>query len=458
MMNRKFLICFLLGFVILVNGVGLANEVQAEEVEQEKVRIEVPAVPFVGIPIKDEPGETDKVIDDSKSSAQSAAPEVYTFEFEAVPVYAALRAIAKKTGSNIVAHSGLDGTVSLSLVDVTLEEALDIIARTHGLAYTKEGNIYIFGPASMFTGDQQMVQRMYTLQNTTVDSIKPLLEALVGPDMTFVVDELSRSVIVRGPAAFVDRMIEAVRYADQEQRQVMLMTSVLEITEGDMKKLGINFSRPATTTPSNNAGGSGQAPPGNADGITVTLLDGIIDLFSTPFHMLGTTFELQARLDALSTTQRANLLATPSLATLNGREATIFLGDQIPIVSTYIDEEGRELPTGEPEWKNVGIEMTYIPWINEKDEITLELTANIQSVDAYVHGYPQIVSREVKTTIRAKNGQPIVIGGLFRKNEIEELRKIALLGDLPILGALFRNKETRTEESEVIIVLVPYII
>ena len=302
-----------------------------------------------------------------------------------------------------------------------------------------DGNVYIFGPADVFPGNQQTVQRVYRLQHTSKDVIDTMMERIASPDVTYVVDPMTRSVVIRGPQAEVDELLGVIKQLDTAQRQVMLMTSVMEITQDTAKRLGLN-GKPD--------------PEMEGDGIQFSLIDGILDIFTSNLSILGTTFEIQERLDAMHTNQNAKLLAMPSLATLNGREATIFLGDQVPIVIPGSGENAQS----QIEWRDIGITLTYTPWISDADSVTFDLSVEIEAIDSWVNGiYPSTVSRNVTTTIRAENGQPIVIGGLFKQNEVEEIRKLALLGDLPILGPLFQHRTTRNEESEIVIVLIPYI-
>lgn len=427
----------LLGVMLLASSLYLSASALAGEIEE--FVISIPAVPFVGMPLPADGHLTTSVDGDNSQPSRAQEEELYSFQFDQTPLFVALRMIAEQTGRNIVAHSGLTGYLTLSLKDVTLDQALDIIARTQRLSYVLDGNVYIFGPADVFPGNQQTVQRVYRLQHTSKDVIDTMMERIASPDVTYVVDPMTRSVVIRGPQAEVDELLGVIKQLDTAQRQVMLMTSVMEITQDTAKRIGLN-GKPD--------------PEMEGDGIQFSLIDGILDIFTSNLSILGTTFEIQERLDTMHTNQNAKLLAMPSLATLNGREATIFLGDQVPIVIPGSGENAQS----QIEWRDIGITLTYTPWISDADSVTFDLSVEIEAIDSWVNGiYPSTVSRNVTTTIRAENGQPIVIGGLFKQNEVEEIRKLALLGDLPILGPLFQHRTTRNEESEIVIVLIPYI-
>src|SRR5690606_40663019 len=135
---------------------------------------------------------------------------------------------------------------------------------------------------------------------------------------------------------------------------------------------------------------TGEAP----DGPTVSLLNDIVQIFASPVRIMGTLFEIQTELDALSENQRAKVLATPSLAALNGHTASIFLRHNVPIRRAAA--EG----AFEVDWVEVGIHMIYTPWINENNEVTLDLEAHVESISSWVEGrFPNIVSRDITTTI-----------------------------------------------------------
>lgn len=401
----------------------------------------VPPTPFSRIPL----GEVEDLLESSRFmveeeslAEQKAQEELYNFWFDNLDLRLALQLVAEQTGSNIAVHEGIQGTIHLILNDVTLEQALRTISQIKGLAYIYEDNIYIFTPSDVLPGNNQPVQKHYKLQHIRPEVVQPLLETLLASHVDFVIEPISRSIVMNGPYVAVEKATNLLAEIDVPQKQVVLMTSVLEISEGDMVRLGIEHR---------NVTGSAPAGP------TVSLLDEIVEIFASPVRIMGTLFEIQTELDALSEAQKAKVLATPSLATLNGQEATIFLGDNVPI-----RRDGAEGAV-EVDWVEVGIHMTYTPWINDANEVTLEFTAEVESISGWVDSrFPNIVSRNIETTIRANSGQPIVIGGLFTTNELETMSKIPILGDLPFFGPLFRTTRTDFEESEIVMVIVPYVI
>ena len=171
------------------------------------------------------------------------------------------------------------------------------------------------------------------------------------------------------------------------------------------------------------------------------------------------TMGVNATLHALITRGDGKLLARPNVLTFNGNKATIFIGDQLPVVVPNSSSNGGTV-TYTTSYKNAGITLSYIPRINEDDQIAASVfvevstptsvTLNVggQKTDAY-----QITTRSAQTNVRMKDGDTLVIGGLISSIEAKSLSKVPLLGDLPVLGQFFRNLSKSKTESEVVIFL-----
>jgi len=149
----------------------------------------------------------------------------------------------------------------------------------------------------------------------------------------------------------------------------------------------------------------------------------------------------------------AKLLANPKITTLSGQAASIFVGDRVPVVLT--SEDGRRTM----EFLESGINLQVTPRISEDGYITIlvepQVSTFIWRADT---DYPQIRTREAETTVRVRNGQPFVLGGLIQEQESEAIKRIPFLSQLPILGKLFQWKETKQNQTEMTIFLIPRIV
>ena len=168
---------------------------------------------------------------------------------------------------------------------------------------------------------------------------------------------------------------------------------------------------------------------------------------------------VNATLNALITKGDGKLLARPNLLTFNGNKGTIFVGDQLPVVTPNATTAGGAV-TYTTEYKNAGITLSYVPRINEDGQISASVFVEVStpvSITLDVGGQKttayQITTRSAQTHVRMKDGDTLVIGGLISNSEIKSLNKVPLLGDLPILGKLFQSVSKSKNETEVVIFL-----
>nr|WP_246385355.1 type II and III secretion system protein [Armatimonas rosea] len=215
---------------------------------------------------------------------------------------------------------------------------------------------------------------------------------------------------------------------------------LVEVSKDDLTKLGINydFGR-AVQIGENDNGGNGSVI--NQVGGGRKLNGGAI--FRTPYSVAS-------QIDALATLGKANILARPNLSALDGNPAVTFIGDQIPyVISQSISPTGGlNVQTGVA---NAGIQLQVTGRSNGDGTMTIYVHPEISTITQFVGGLPQISRRMVDTTIRIKDGETIAIGGLVQKQDIDTMKKVPGLGDLPVLGQLFRSNERRIKESEVLI-------
>ena len=163
-------------------------------------------------------------------------------------------------------------------------------------------------------------------------------------------------------------------------------------------------------------------------------------------------FQYAAKISALVSNGEAKILARPNVLTLNGNKAQIFIGDDIPVVTEKTDSSGKT--TSSVEYKKAGIQLEYIPHINSQNEITAAVHVEVATpiLVTEMKNY-RITTRMANTSIRIKDGDTLVIGGLISSVEAGGKNKVPFLGDLPILGKLFQSVSKSKDETEVVIFL-----
>ena len=251
----------------------------------------------------------------------------------------------------------------------------------------------------------------------------------------------SRLLLLTGKDIDVKRAKEMLSQLDVRPPQFVYEARLVEVNKDDVSQLGLKFDLGRAIQIGENDGG-GQ--PNTA----INAVDGARKL--TGGSIFRTPYSVATQIDALATKGKANILARPTLSALDGNQAVTFIGDQVPyVISQSIGANGGlNIQTG---IASAGIRLQVSGRSNGDGTMTIYVHPEISTITQFVGGLPQISTRFVDTTIRVKNGETIAIGGLVQKQDIDNMRKIPGLGDLPILGQLFRSTDKRTKESEVLI-------
>lgn len=257
------------------------------------------------------------------------------------------------------------------------------------------------------------------------EAVKELKGAL--PDAAVIADDRSNTVVVSGPAGVQATARTLLAGIDRPGRQVMFEVRVTDVKPlDDSSNVGIQF------------GGSGF---------------GAAAVSQFPYALTKSSITINAQINALVQTGRAQVLATPRIATLNNREANLLVGEVYPIVT--VNEQ-----TGFPTVSNVniGVQLRVTPTIGDDGIITAELHPSYSAIIGFNASFPIIADRKVDAVLRVRDGETIVLGGLFEDTSSETLSKLPFLGDIPILGRFFRNKATSRQRDEVVFLITPHIL
>jgi type II secretory pathway component GspD/PulD (secretin) len=257
------------------------------------------------------------------------------------------------------------------------------------------------------------------------DAIKAI--KALQPDVPLAADDRSNTVVVTGSDDVLERTRALLEAVDKPGRQVMFEVRVTDIKpQDDSSNVGIQF------------GGSGFGA-------------GAIAQF--PYTLTKSSIEVNAQINALIQNGHAQILATPRIATVNNHEATLLVGESFPIVT--VNEQ-----TGFPSVSNVnvGVQLRVTPTIGDDGTITAEIHPEYSAVTGFNASFPIIANRKVDATVRVRDGETIVLGGLFQDTSSETISKLPFLGDIPILGQFFRNKATSHQRDEVVFLITPHLL
>lgn len=296
---------------------------------------------------------------------------------------------------------------------------------------------------------------------------------------TIEADEGTNSLIITADADIMQSVLSVVGRLDIRRAQVLVEAIIVEMTDTDGRDLGVEWlflgdsGSYGSVTNSGLAGAiAGNAFETDSNGDPVDSRSGIANVLAqTAGGVLGVgrlddDLSFNVVINALQSNVEANILSTPSILTLDNEEASITVGENIPFVtgsytSTGNSSSNPDNPFQTVERENVGITLKITPQINEGDSLVLAISQEVSQVietSAVLNSNPITSERKIDTKVLADNGQTIVLGGLIEDNVTEQVRKVPLLGDIPILGNLFKSTSTRIGKKHLLVFIRPTIV
>ncbi len=364
-----------------------------------------------------------------------------------------LKVLAEQSGQNIVATQNVKGTTTVDLHNVPLKQALDLIVRTNGLDYRQVGNVYIVGTpadlAAQFGQSGQVATQSVAFPikyASPVDLAKQL--ATVIPATSFTVDARTDTLLVTGTPDIIQSARNFLALSDIPAPQVMFEVKVVDITRNnDTANNGVNFSGSSSLAFLENPLG---APPGTSFQVPAT------QYLGQPIPLQPFTRNelfIQAQLNYLLTHNEAQLLADPKVSALDNLPASLLIGQTYPIV--YYDPKAGQF---QAQFIDIGVKMNITPVINTDGYITTTLHTERSVITGFVQQIPILNKRSADSTLRVKDGETIVLGGMIDDEMTKSISKIPLLGDIPVFGVLFKNINTTKLHNEVVFLITPHII
>jgi len=278
-------------------------------------------------------------------------------------------------------------------------------------------------------------------------------------DVRVTADEATNALIVQGPPRDVKRVLEVVTQLDVRRAQVLVEGIVAEVSGSQDDELGIQWK---TNLPDTGIVGGTQFPGSVSGGI-----DSPFDLEDGPDFLTGLTLgylsggDLRGLIRALAGNQYTNVLSTPSLMTLDNAEAEIVVGQNVPFVTGQFSNSTTtpDNPFQTIQRQDVGIKLRVKPQINEGDTVTMEIEQEVSSVDESTVGADLITNkRSIKTNVQVDNGEIVVLGGLIGDDARANQDKVPLLGDIPLVGNLFKNSRRSNTKTNLMVFLRPQIV
>ena len=381
-----------------------------------------------------------------------------------------LAILAKESGYNIVTDPNVNRQekISIHLDDVPIEQAINLVVRAVGLSYEVVGNSFLIADPKKLKEEVGVSSFVIELKYASAEEVKAMLQDISDQ---IQVDISGNKLLVNASPKKIAEIQDVVKQIDIPAIQIMLETRLIEVAADSEEQLGIDWSRLSkfTTVLAENAldeatGGSivpddqtlGQMPTTMPfDQLKTDLKEGS-QIIPRYFSRQMTAFDIT--LDMLMKANQAEVLADSRLTTLNGREASIKLVDIVP----YILSSGGVGGQVQVQREEVGIKLDINPTVNTDGFITVKVEPEVSTIFEFIgpdNNIPRVKSRKSSTTIRVKDGESIIIGGLLSNDRKQTLYKVPFLHKLPWIGSkLFVSKNLVERKTDLIIQITPRIV
>lgn len=452
-----------------------------------------------------------------------------TFNFQDIPVRSVLQLLADVSNLNIVASDSVQGNVTLRLVNVPWDQALDVILRAKGLAKRQNGNVIWVAPQTEIAkyeenmaearmkqlDSAQLVTDYIPINYGNAKQIADLLTSgakagnvgggggsasnaergFLSPRGSVSYDERTNTLLVNDTPEKVQEIRQLVSVLDRPVKQVLIESRLVVATDNFTRELGaklgiagfhVNPSGQVLSTGSSigDVSGTGNsvrtwqngvyqaeqtgsnpnlvAPPTISSGLNVNLPSTTTGTSSIAFGILGNDYLLNLELSAAQQEGRSETISQPKVVTANNQEAAIVQGQQIGYV-TFQNAGAGGAGTATVQFKNAALELHVTPTITSDNRVFMKLKILKDSLAAFIPNpgggeVPQIDHREIDTSVLVNNGQTVVLGGVYEFQNEHDVTKVPFLGDIPILGALFRDKKNINNKAELLVFITPHIL
>ncbi|ABB31217.1 type IV pilus secretin PilQ [Geobacter metallireducens RCH3] len=438
--------------------------------------VDITAAPVASEPAKQTESERSApVVVKSQAVSPTAAADgkkVYTgrrvtLEFSDADIRKIFQLIAEVSNLNFIVGDDVTGTISLKLVNVPWDQALDVILENKGLGMQRDGNIVQIRPKSkiMTLADEEQKAKksreqgmelkteVFDVNYAAVGDVVTQFNTLKSERGMISQDARTNRVIVKDIAPVVAEMRNLLKSLDIPEKQVMIEARIVEASSTVTQELGIQWgihARDANTIGVTNAdvgfGGilTGLAPtagtfgPGAAAGIT--------------FGKLISGGSLDLKLSALASGERIKIISSPKVVTLNNKAAKISQGQSIPY--STVSAEGTKT-----EFVEAALTLEVTPHIASDGSISMKIKAtNNSAAPAPTGAVPAINKKEATTELLVRNGETTVIGGIYVDNDSQADQGVPFFKDIPLLGWLFKSSNTQKIKNELLIFITPKIV
>jgi len=365
-------------------------------------------------------------------------------DFDEAPLTNIIMTLGEAGDFNIVLDPKLKtNIIDFHLKDATLQEALILLSNAFDLGFARVGDS-LFVTSKEKIRAENMTSSVIKLKNLNVDEAEQLVKGMID---TVNASEETNSLVLVGTPDEIIQVEKLLKKMDTPQPQVILEAKIIEMNKDALKDLGIDWSDSVKVSAQE---ATRLAEPTNT-------LNPSRDVFEVyKFDRTPVMFDMIIKM--LENDNKAKVLSNPRITTLNNKEAEIFVGDRIPYAITTV---ASGVATTEVRYEEPGIRLTITPSIIEEGFVEIKIMPEVSYIFSFRgpdDQYPWVKKRSATAYVRVKNNQPFIIGGLLNQEDKTNLYKIPFLGDIPLLGNLFKYETKTAVDNELIIAVTPRVV
>jgi type IV pilus assembly protein PilQ len=400
-----------------------------------------------------------------------------SLDFKDVEIADVLRLIAEVSDLNVIAGDEVRGNITIRLVDVPWDQALDVILLTKGLGFVRVGNVLRIAPSEILKVEEEvrlqerrnkekledLEVKLQPVNYASVNDVAELIRRLLSPRGTVNTDERTNTLIIKDISSVIDEATALIQAVDTQTPQVMIEAKIVEAGLEFARELGSTWAVGTQKwedgfnpgTPRTDLGGENFRFQGENSVVFANPITAVpTGLVNFGAFLLDDKMRVDVQIQAMEKTGDGKVISSPRVVTLDNREAMIEQGVSIPF-QTF---EGGDAKL---EFIDAVLSLKVTPHITTDQSIIMQLEVTRNAPDSSVStptGSPAIAKNQAKTETLVKDGQTLVIGGIYTIDKSVRDTRVPYLHRIPVLGAAFKSKEVSDQRKELLIFVTPRVV
>jgi type IV pilus assembly protein PilQ len=466
----------------IVRVVAELTEISSYNISREGTNIvldiEPPGAASKRIEAKQVASAEAKTTDVPLEGEKKYAGRKISLDFQDADITNILRLIAEVSELNVITSEDVKGKVTMRLINIPWDQALDVILKTNQLDMIREGSIIRIAPATKVAEErkafneakkaaveskvveeevEELTTEIYSISYAKAGDLTKNLEKIKSKRGDITIDERTNTLIIKDIAKKVSEMKSLIEKLDKRTPQVLIEARIVEVNKNFSKELGIEwggkFNMASDLGFPNSVAITGSSVGTSAVSLPAAAGSGTGGAISATLGSVTGATQLDVRLSALESTGKARILSTPKITTSDNKEAVIESGRSIPYAT--VSQSGTQV-----QFIDATISLTVTPHITPDNFVSMKIVATKNEADFanQVQGTPSIIKKKANTEVLIRDGETTVIGGLYKTTKQENVAGVPWFMKIPIIGWFFKKKSDKDDGEELLIFITPKII